>query len=195
MKPARPGATIACGLGLLCLGGPAAAEDLYRGSNWAALGSDRRASAVGDALTIVIFQAAEATNSAQNSSRKKTDIGGSIRAGSLDESAELEFGGGYNGRGEVRRSERLVAQISVVVQSVLPNGDFVVVGEQLMRINGETTRIGVRGRVRPADITRDNTLLSSRIADAQINYDGRGFVSRAARPGLINRIFSFLGLG
>jgi flagellar L-ring protein FlgH len=174
---------------------PAAAEDLYRGSRWASLSGDQKASAVGDTLTVIIFQAVEATNSAQNSSRKKTDLGGSISAGGLNEAASLEFGGGYTGRGEVRRSERLIAQISLTIQQVLPNGDFLVLGEQQMRINGETTRIAVRGRIRPADVRTDNTVLSSRIADAQISYDGRGFVSRSAKPGLVNRIFSFLGLG
>lgn len=178
---------------------PAQAEDLYRGSSWASMSGDRKASQPGDILTVVIFQAAEATNSAQNSSRKKTDIGGkfgtTIGSGSIDESASLEFGGGYTGRGEVRRSERLVTQISLTVQEVLPNGDLIVQGEQWMRINGETSRIGVRGRVRPADINGDNAVLSSRIADARISYDGRGFVTRSAKPGIINRIFSFLGLG
>lgn len=174
---------------------PALAENLYRESNWAALGADRRASAVGDMLTVVIFQAAEASNSAQNSSRRDSQAGGGLRAGSLDESADIRFGGGYSGRGEVRRSERLIAQITVLVEAVLPNGDLAVTGEQHLQVNGETTRIGVRGRVRPEDILSDNRILSSRIADAQINYDGRGFVSRSARPGLINRLFSFLGLG
>ena len=145
---------------------PAAAEDLYRPSNWAAMSADDKAFAVGDALTVVIFQAAEASNSAQRASRRNTEIGGSI-GGTLgvDEEASLEFGGGYTGRGETRRSERLVAQISVVVRELLPNGDFGVEGEQWMRINGETTRIGVRGRVRRADIRADNTVLSSRIAN------------------------------
>ena len=184
---------------LAALAAPAQAEDLYRGSSWASMSGDRKASEPGDILTVVIFQAAEATNSAQNSSRKKTDVGGkfgtTIGSGSIDESASLEFGGGYTGRGEVRRSERLVTQISLTVQEVLPNGDLIVQGEQWMRINGETSRIGVRGRVRPADINGDNAVLSSRIADARISYDGRGFVTRSAKPGIINRIFSFLGLG
>ena len=178
---------------------PALAEDLYRGSNWASMSGDRKASQPGDILTVLIFQAAEATNSAQNSSRKKTDIGGSfgttIGSGSVDEKATLEFGGGYTGRGEVRRSEKLVTQITLTVKEVLPNGDLIVEGEQWMRINGETSRIGVRGRVRPADINADNAVLSTRIADARISYDGRGFVTRSAKPGIINRIFSFLGLG
>ncbi|MEO7680134.1 MAG: flagellar basal body L-ring protein FlgH, partial [Sphingomonas sp.] len=54
---------------------------------------------------------------------------------------------------------------------------------------------GVRGRVRAADIGADNRVLSSRIADAQIDYDGKGFVSRSAKPGILNRVFRFLGLG
>lgn len=186
---------ISCAALLVGLAASAKADDLYRSSNWPAMSSDRRASVAGDALTVVIFQAAEASNSAQNRSRKKTDLSGSFSAGSIDEAADLEFGGGYSGRGEVRRSERLVAQLTVLVEAVLPNGDFVVVGEQWMRVNGETTKIGVRGRVRQADITSQNTILSSRIADAQISYDGRGFVSRSAKPGLVNRLFNFLGLG
>jgi flagellar L-ring protein FlgH len=184
---------------LVALAAPAQAEDLYRGSSWAAMSGDRKASEPGDILTVVIFQAAEATNSAQNSSRKKTDVGGSLNttlgSGSVNENLSLEFGGGYTGRGEVRRSERLVSQISMTVREVLPNGDLVVQGEQWVRINGETSLIGVRGRVRAADINADNAVLSSRIADARISYDGRGFVTRSAKPGIINRIFSFLGLG
>jgi flagellar L-ring protein FlgH len=191
--------TIAGAVLLIALATPAQADDLYRGSSWASMSGDRKASQPGDVLTVVIFQAAEATNSAQNSSRKKTDVGGSlgttIGSGSINETASLEFGGGYTGRGEVRRSERLVTQISLTVREVLPNGDLIVEGEQWMRINGETSRIGVQGRVRPADINADNAVLSTRIADARISYDGRGFVTRSAKPGIINKIFSFLGLG
>ena len=91
--------------------------------------------------------------------------------------------------------KKLVAQITVVVTDILPNGDFLVLGEQLMRVNGENTRIAVRGRVRRADITSQNTVMSSRLGDAQISYDGHGFVSRSAKPGIVNRVFSFLGLG
>lgn len=174
---------------------PVKADNLYQSHGWAAMTSDRIAGEVGDILTVVIFQSAEAVNSAQNSSRKATDLGGSIKAGHLNEGGSLSFGGGYTGRGEVRRSEKLVSQISLTVESVLANGDLLVSGEQWMRVNGERTRIGVRGRIRAADIRSDNSVLSTRIANAQIDYDGRGFVSRSAKPGIINRLFSFLGLG
>jgi flagellar L-ring protein precursor FlgH len=171
------------------------AENLYRGSNWSAMTADRRASAIGDALTVIIFQSAESTNVTENKSQKGTNLSGSISGGHLSESGGLSFGGGYTGHGEVTRSEKFLTQITLSVVLVLPDGDLVVAGQQLMNVNGERTRISVRGRVRTADIAADNTVLSNRIADAQIDYDGHGFVSRSAKPGILNRIFSFLGLG
>ncbi len=71
----------------------------------------------------------------------------------------------------MRRSERLVAQLSVTIEQVLPNGDYLIVGEQRLHVNGEKTLIAVRGRIRPEDIRSDNSVLSSRIADAQFNYE------------------------
>jgi len=179
---------------LMLFASAAHAEDLYRDPSWSAMTSDRRASAVGDILTVNIFQAAEATNSAQNSSRKSTDFSGSIEVPGFSKEAEIGFGGGYSGKGEVRRSERFISQMSLTVRAVLPNGDLVIGGDQWLLINGERTRIGVRGRVRVADIRSDNSVTSTRIADAEIDYNGRGFVSRSAKPGIITKIFSFLGL-
>lgn len=174
---------------------PAQAENLFAGGAWPALSADRRAAAPGETLTILIFQSAEASNSAQSSSRRDTEVAGQAQAGSNGESARLAFGGGYAGRGETRRSERLVAQITVTVREVLPNGDLLVEGQQSIRVNGNLSRIGVRGRIRSTDISRENTVLSARIADAEIDYDGQGFVARSARPSFINQIFSFLGIG
>lgn len=170
-------------------------QDLYQGGNWAAMATDRRASQVGDTITVVVHQVAEASNTTQNATRKSTEAGGNLRAGGVDESAGISFGGGYSGRGEARRSERLLAQLSVAIEQVLPNGDYRIVGRQQIRVNGETTTIAVRGRIRAADISAENAILSSRIADAEIDYDGKGFVSRSAKPGLINQLFSLLGIG
>lgn len=172
----------------------APADDLYRYGNWSSMANDRRAQVVGDALTVVIFQSAESSNVQQNGSRKSSDVSGGLRAGAINEQGALNFGGGYAGRGETRRSERFVTQLSVTVERTLGNGDLVVAGRQQMFVNGETTVVAVRGRIRMADIAPDNTVLSTRIADAEINYNGKGFVSRSAKPGLVNRIFSFLGL-
>jgi flagellar L-ring protein precursor FlgH len=172
----------------------ALAEDLYHGSAWPSLAADRRASEVGDALTILIQQSAESVNSAQSSAGRTTSLGGGLSAGPISESGELSLGSRHRGGGELRRSERIAAQLTVTVVEVRPNGDLVVAGNQWLTVNGNRTNIGVRGRVRPADISSQNTVLSVRVADAMINYDGQGFVSRSAKPSLLSRIFGFLGL-
>ncbi len=176
------------------LAGAARADDLFN-PNWAASAGDRHAMHVGDVLTVLVYQSAEARNAAANSSRTQRSFEGGLRAGSVDENAQLALDGTYSGQGEVRRSESFVTQISVNVEEVLPNGDLRIAGSQHLSVNGETTLVRVSGRVRPADINGDNQILSTRIAEAEISYDGEGFVSRNARPGLLHRILGFLGLG
>ncbi len=180
---------------LALLSAPLGAEQLYRHDAWAAVASDRRAMAVGDAITVVILEATRAASKLENNSSRSTQLGGGLQAGEIDESGTLSFGGSYSGAGETVRSEQFVAQMSATIIERLSNGDFVIEGRQHLLINGETTEIGVRGRIRPQDISADNTVLSSRIADARIDYDGEGFVSRSAKPGLVTRILSFLGIG
>jgi flagellar L-ring protein precursor FlgH len=174
--------------------GAAVADDLYRHDNWAAMAADRHADKVGDVINVLVLEGASATNSAQKGSSKGTHIAGQIGAGShFNETAGLGFDGHFDGAGQTTRSGRMVAQISVTVEAVLPNGDLRIAGQQRLDINGEKTFIRLRGRVRREDI-RDNSSPSSRIADAEIDYDGSGFVSRSTHPGLITRIFNFLGL-
>jgi flagellar L-ring protein precursor FlgH len=180
---------------LASLGPAASAEQLYEGGSWPALASDDKANGPGDIVIVLIQESARASSRLQNNSSKDTDFGGSFSAGGIDEGANLSLGGSYSGRGEVVRSEQFIASMSAQIAEILPNGDFLIEGKQLMLINGEETTIGVRGRIRPQDISPENAISSFRIADAQIDYDGKGFVSRSAKPGLINRILSFLGLG
>lgn len=191
-RTAIPLAALAAALGWAS---PSAADQLYRGDRWAAVASDERASEVGDIITVLISESASSSSRLQQNSSRDTDIGGSLVAGPIGESAALDFGGSYAGRGEIVRSDRFATQMSALVVDVLANGDLTIEGSQFMLINGEETRVAVRGRVRKQDIQSGNYVLSSRIAQAEIDYDGKGFVTRSAKPGLINRIFSFLGLG
>lgn len=172
---------------------PAAAQTYQPG--WSALASDRRAAAVGDSLTVVVVEASSAATSAQSGSRRDTRLSGSISAGGqVDQSGGLGLQGGFDGRGQQSRSGRLLAQIGVVVEDILPNGDLRVAGAQTIDIDGERTAIRISARVRPADISGDNTVLSSRLADAHIVYDGDGVLARGGRPGPFNRILSWFGL-
>jgi flagellar L-ring protein precursor FlgH len=193
MNSARLGQVVLV-CGALCAM-PASAADLYPHDGWSSLAADRYAHKVGDTLTILVYESSAATNAANTGSNRSSTFGGHIGAGSsLDESASLTLGSSSDDSGETGRSGGMVAQISAVVDKVLPNGDLHVTGAQVMHINGERTEIRIQGRVRPADISPSNVVVSNRLADAVIDYDGNGFVSRAARPGLLSRALNWLGL-
>jgi flagellar L-ring protein precursor FlgH len=191
----RPMAAVAAAL--LAAASPAQvqADQLYTGNSWANVAADDKARAVGDIVTVLIFEAASASNRVESRSGRETTLSGGISAGSLGEDAALRLRGGYAGSGEVERSDRLAAIMAAQVVELAANGDLLIEGRQSIEVNGEVRLIAVRGQIRRVDIAPDNTVASSRLANAQINYDGKGFVSRSAKPGLINRIFSFLGLG
>jgi len=179
---------------LMAFSGPLSAKSLYIHNISPPLVSDIRARSVGDIVTVVVLESSRATNASTNSSSKDQSLRGSISGGSLAEDGNLSFGGGFTGRGAIERRGEMVAQLSASVTQVLPNGDLLIEGAQQLVLNGDLTTIKVRGRIRQFDIASDNRILSSRIADAEIDYDGKGFVSRSAKPGLVSRIFRFLGL-
>lgn len=180
---------------VLLMAASAQADQLYTGDGWAGVASDNKAAGIGDIVTVVIFEAASATNRVGTRSGKDTSLNGGLSVGGIDESISFGFDSRFRGIGETERSDRFVASMAAQVVDVLPNGDLVVEGRQNLLINGEKRDIEVRGQVRRVDITPDNTVASSRLANAMINYDGKGYVTRSAKPGLINRIFSFLGIG
>ncbi|MEO0828918.1 MAG: flagellar basal body L-ring protein FlgH, partial [Pseudomonadota bacterium] len=163
--------------------------------NWANLVSDHKATDLGDIVTVVIFETASATNRVGTRSGKNTSLDGDLSAGGIDETISFNLGGAYRGMGETERSDRFAASMAAQIKEILPNGDFIIVGTQNLLINGEERDIEVRGQIRSVDISANNTIASSRLANAMINYDGEGFVTRSAKPGLLNRIFSFLGIG
>jgi flagellar L-ring protein FlgH len=182
-------------LSALGLATTALAEDLYRPGSWPALATDRRPGHVGDIVTVVVSENAQASKTVGKGSRKRTSLDGSLTAGAtFDKSATGTLGGNYEGEGQSSRSDRVVAQLSATVFELLPNGDLRISGMQRMHVNGEQTIIKVSGRIRRDDISSSNTVPSSRIADAVIEYNGRGFTSRSAKPGVVGKIFNYLGL-
>lgn len=174
---------------------PVTAENLFAHDNWSALASDRRPEKVGDMLTIIVAENQQASNTVRKGSRKRTAVNGQIFAGGdFDKSAGGSLGGTYDGEGTNTRADRVLAQLSATVTGIEPNGDLRVSGWQRLAINGERTNIKVSGRVRRQDVSGDNLVLSSRLADAVIEYDGKGFASNSAKPGIVTRIFGWLGI-
>jgi flagellar L-ring protein precursor FlgH len=156
---------------------------------------DQRASHVGDILTVTvnITDKANIANETQRSRTNKEDSGVTDFAGAklLGATAAKVMPGriltadstaSSDGKGSVQRQEALQTNVAAVVTQVLPNGNLVVEGKQEIRVNYEIRELVVAGIVRPEDIQSDNTIDSSKIAQARIAYGGRGQISDVQQP-------------
>ena len=156
---------------------------------------DQRAARVGDIMTVTvnITDKANIANETQRSRTNKEDSGITdfIGAKTLGAGAQKVLPGriltadstaSSDGKGSVNRQEALQTNVAAVVTQVLPNGNLVVEGKQEIRVNFEIRELIVAGIVRPEDIQSDNTIDSSKIAQARIAYGGRGQITDIQQP-------------
>ncbi len=87
-----------------------------------------------------------------------------------------------DGVGSVKRAETLTTNVAAVVTQILPNGNMVLEGKQEVRVNFEIRELIVGGVIRPEDIENDNTIDSTKIAEARLAYGGRGQISDVQQP-------------
>jgi flagellar L-ring protein FlgH len=100
----------------------------------------------------------------------------------------------HTGKGNIDRSDKVTGQIPARVVKVLDNGNMVIEGRRAVIVNDETQTFTLSGVIRPEDVTSGNTVLSSQIADAEIQMVGNGLLAEAQRPGVIYRFLDWLGL-
>jgi flagellar L-ring protein FlgH len=158
---------------------------------------DQRAARVGDIMTVRVrvTDRAQLDNQTQRSRKNGESLGAENLLGFETQYGKLlpddvkaealvnaESNSSSQGAGSVRRSEQLVTNVAAVVTQVLPNGNLVVEGKQEIRVNFEIRELIVAGVVRPEDIEADNTIDSTKIAQARIAYGGRGQITDVQQP-------------
>ena len=180
------------------------ANALWR-SNDQSFFRDGRARRVGDILTInvTIDDEAEFENTTDRSRTSGRGLGvgtgilGSIFSlvpGVSDTGAIVSANAttNTNGDGSIERSEQLETTIAAVIVQKLPNGNLVIEGKQEVRVNAEIRELIVAGIIRQDDIQPDNTIESTKIAQARISYGGRGHISQVQEPGYGQQIVDIL---
>lgn len=185
-------ATLLLILVLASTGVAASGSSLYQPGDYRALVGDHRAVGIGDSVVVLVYESAVATNQTNVTVSKSTNIAASANDRHNTVGGGLETDNDANGSGIERRSGAVVARVSATVVGLAANGDYLIEGRQRIALNNEAQFISVAGRVRPADIDTDNTVLSTRIADAQIEFIGEGLLSDRGRPGYITRFFNWL---
>lgn len=176
---------------------PAAANGAIFQGSFTPLTSGSRANQPGDILTIDLIE----RTTAQKSTSATTGRDGSIgltppTTGPLSFFSPTDINAGgtqsFKGQGNAAQSNQLSGQLSVTIAEVFPNGTMLVRGEKLLTLNRGDERVQFSGIVRAADISPDNRVPSTRVADARILYTGKGEIARASRQGWLQRFFSII---
>ena len=182
---------------------PASPGSLWPASDQVFFYGDKKALRVGDIITVRIIENAEASNTADTDLSRKSSANASFntffgRKKFLDlfklgdDLLNTSSDNSHKGSGSTTRSGQLTATMTAVVREVLPNGNLVVQGTREVLVNHEQQFITLTGIVRPQDITRDNVVLSTQLADANISIGGLGVVADKQRSGWGTWIFDFI---
>lgn len=177
---------------------PAATEGaIYDQGHAVGLFEDFRARRVGDVVTVLLSESTNAAKSSDTSVGKDSStnianptlLGRGVSAGGSNLNFEMDSEHEFSGESDSNQSNSLEGQITVYVVEVLPGGNLVVQGEKWLKLNQGNEYIRLKGIIRPVDIASDNTILSTRVADARISYAGTGAVAEANKMGWLSRFF------
>jgi len=174
-------------------------DSIYQvGSAWLLL-EDIKPRRVGDMLTVYLQEKTDARKNADTETKKATEneitalnfLGTPVTYNDrnlLDTKLSSTYD--FKGEADSGQSNSLTGSVTVTVVEVLSNGNLVVQGEKWININQGDEYIRLRGIVRPSDIAPDNTILSERVANAEIQYSGKGSLANANEQGWLAKFFN-----
>lgn len=167
--------------------------------------ADRKASRIGDLVTVLIEEETEASKDAQNKSNRRTKLDGGLRLGhpTIDNrttawtnvvlpSYSLDAGGSFEGGGSLQNKDKFVTRITVTVTDLLPNGNLLVTGKRVVSLQNESVEIHLSGVIRPRDIAQDNTIPSAHVAEATIRYVSSGPIAQNQKRGILTRFIDWI---
>ncbi|MGH8506015.1 MAG: flagellar basal body L-ring protein FlgH [Stenotrophobium sp.] len=172
---------------------------IFQSGQGMALFEDQKARNIGDILTILLVENTQAKTTSSTSTAKQSDT--SLSApnifgmpvtihGAPVLSAALDSKHGFTGSGDSAQTNTLQGSVTVTVVGRQPNGNLIVRGMKHLDINQGSQDVRIEGIVRPADIAPDNTVQSSRVADARVAYVGTGSLAESNTKGWLARFFS-----
>ncbi len=185
----------------------AALPALRAGSLWGDGGNDRsmfadhKAARTGDIITIVVSESVAAQSSQSKKSSRDSTIADAVQSflypstglhkGALP---NIQFGGkaAYNGGGDVSNNQSLDSRAAALVTDVLPNGNLVIEGVRVVTFSGETQYVVLHGLVRPDDVSSANTVQSSNIAEARVEFMTEGTLTDAQKRGWLAKVYEKL---
>jgi len=171
---------------------------IYQAGRGLSLFEDAKARQVGDILTVVLTEQTRASKSAGNEVDKESSLsidapsvfGKQLKALGNPLSASLDGGTrAFKGESDASQNNSLSGSITVTVADVLPNGVMQVRGEKWMTLTSGDEYIRISGLVRPQDVSPDNSVVSTKLADARITYSGTGEFHDANTMGWLSKFF------
>lgn len=163
--------------------------------------ADRKAAATGDIVTIVVAESAIASSSQSKKASRESSLDDTIKrflySGLGAHGGELPGmtsagKSSFSGGGDVSNSQSLSARAAVLVTDVLPNGNLVIQGVRVVTFSGETQYVVLHGIVRRDDIAPDNSIQSTNIADARVEFYAEGALTEAQKRGWLAKAYEKL---
>jgi flagellar L-ring protein precursor FlgH len=176
----------------------AATGSLFSSAHANNLYDDSKPHGIGDIVTVNLEEQTKAAKSADAGLTKSNDasmdplaVGGNeLKVGDYNFSYELSNNNNFTGNASANQSNSISGSISVEVIDVLANGNLVIRGEKWLTLNTGDEYIRLSGTIRPDDIDYDNTIASTRISNARIQYSGTGDQQDMQEPGFLARFFN-----